>query len=350
MTPRSIAQPPSHRPTQWHILPKYLLLTVVLSACGGGGSPTLAVTTPVTPPTTTTSPPSGGTGTSTTASAFCGISGAGAQNVSPTGTANVLAYSYSWACNGISRVLAGNGVPNHDLTGGSFATRVSAQNVAAAYTLNPSTTGVATAIQTPAAVGYALNSVKFDPTTAGTCLNTATGSPLTGCNYAGGGGGPWTMVALIDPSVSPFRFAFGTDVSNGHAQPNGQYHYHGIPTNLVAKLNSNSTTSMTLVGWAADGFPIYSNLGRTTASDVSSALKEMSSSYRVTSTPGTGRPSTSDFAMGHFDQDWVYTAGSGDLDECNGRTGVTPEFPQGIYHYYITKTYPFIQRCVKGTL
>jgi hypothetical protein len=40
--------------------------------------------------------------------------------------------------------------------------------------------------------------------------------------------------------------------------------------------------------------------------------------------------------------------GSGDLDECNGRMGVTPEFPDGIYHYYATDSYPFFQRCVKG--
>jgi len=28
---------------------------------------------------------------------------------------------------------------------------------------------------------------------------------------------------------------------------------------------------------------------------------------------------------------------------------VTPEFPKGTYHYYITSTYPFIQRCTKGS-
>ena len=48
-------------------------------------------------------------------------------------------------------------------------------------------------------------------------------------------------------------------------------------------------------------------------------------------------------------QDYEYVAGSGDLDECNGRFGVTPEFPNGIYHYYITDAFPYIQRCVKGT-
>ena len=53
--------------------------------------------------------------------------------------------------------------------------------------------------------------------------------------------------------------------------------------------------------------------------------------------------------MGAFSQDYEYVAGLGDLDQCNGRTGVTPEFPEGIYHYVITATYPFVGRCVKGT-
>jgi hypothetical protein len=53
--------------------------------------------------------------------------------------------------------------------------------------------------------------------------------------------------------------------------------------------------------------------------------------------------------MGTFLQDYEYVAGLGDLDECNGRVGVTPEFPNGTYHYYATDTYPYLQRCVKGT-
>jgi len=54
--------------------------------------------------------------------------------------------------------------------------------------------------------------------------------------------------------------------------------------------------------------------------------------------------------MGTFLQDFEYVAGLGDLDECNGRTGVTPEFPKGIYHYFATETFPYLQRCVKGSL
>ena len=34
--------------------------------------------------------------------------------------------------------------------------------------------------------------------------------------------------------------------------------------------------------------------------------------------------------------DWNYVAGLGDLDQCNGRFGATPEFPEGTYYYVST--------------
>ena len=44
--------------------------------------------------------------------------------------------------------------------------------------------------------------------------------------------------------------------------------------------------------------------------------------------------------MGAFTQDFEYEEGYGDLDECNGRVGVTPEFPEGIYYYVVTDAFP----------
>jgi len=316
-------------------------LAMALSGCGGGSSDTSTSSTI--------------TGTTyATAGVLCNVSGSGNQdlvynnapNSSTTNSVNeTLPFSYSWACSGSSRTVTGNGVPNHAVTGGNFATKVSAQSISASMSTSPIASATSTAVKLP---GYALNSVKMDPATAGTCTNSAT-SDASGCNYAGGTG-TWRMEAKADPSIaSNWKFDFGTDENNAHVQPGGLYHYHGMPTNLITKLNSASGTSMTLVGWAADGFPIYANYGYTTATSASSALKEMKGSYRVKTTPDSGRPATSLFAMGHFQQDWEYVSGLGDLDECNGRTGVTPEFPSGIYHYYITKTYPFIQRCVKGS-
>ena len=289
----------------------------------------------------------------TTAGVLCSVLNSDRQALSYTNSApgspstmvnDTLAFNYSWTCANNLRTLAGNGVPNHAVTDGKFATKVSAQSISGSVTLSPVANSASTLVKLP---GYAINSVKMAPATAGTCTSTAT-SVTSGCDYAGGNGA-WRMEAMADPASSPWKFDFGTDVNNAHVQPNGQYHYHGIPTNLIPKLNPASTTSMTLVGWAADGFPIYANYGYSAANNAASALKEMKGSFRVKTSPDANRPSTSLFAMGHFQQDWEYAAGLGDLDDCNGRTGVTPEFPQGIYHYYITKTYPFIQRCVKGS-
>jgi len=107
---------------------------------------------------------------------------------------------------------------------------------------------------------------------------------------------------------------------------------------------------MALVSWAADGFPIYARYGYTDAANATSEIKVVKSSYRTKSAPDAGRPATSLYPMGTFLQDFEYMAGLGDLDECNGRTGVTPEFPKGIYHYFATETFPYLQRCVKGSL
>ncbi len=107
---------------------------------------------------------------------------------------------------------------------------------------------------------------------------------------------------------------------------------------------------MTLVGWAADGFPVYARYGYSVATDATSALKVIKSSYRIKSVPDAKRPAISLLPMGTFTQDFEYLAGLGDLDECNGRSGVTPEFPKGIYHYYATESYPYLQRCVKGQI
>ena len=34
--------------------------------------------------------------------------------------------------------------------------------------------------------------------------------------------------------------------------------------------------------------------------------------------------------------DYTYEEGLGDLDQCNGHFGATPDFPNGIYHYHST--------------
>jgi hypothetical protein len=247
----------------------------------------------------------------------------------------------TWSCDGATRQLKANGLPDHEV--GSFPNRnnppaMAAQNVAVSMPLNPVLSGNVRKISGPRTdTGFLLNGVKIDPSTAAACDDSG-----SACTMARGTGA-WSIEAMGQKT-----FNFGTDSNNAHVQPGGAYHYHGMPEGFIAKIGKGK--AMTLIGWATDGFPIYARYGYSTASDPGSALKTIQASYRLKPSPSAGRPSTSTYPMGTFTQDYEYVAGSGDLDECNGRTGVTPEFPQGIYHYFATDTYPYLQRCTKGKL
>jgi len=284
-----------------------------------------------------TATPAASAGTVTTAGVLCPLSYSAFNSSSKV---NATSQS-SWTCSGSLRQLTSNGIPDHPVTDGNFATPISTQNVSTSMRLQPTNTGS----QTSGAgnVGYVVNGVKLDPGTAGTCAPTATGTgPGQGCVQIAGND-PWRIEALGG------AFTFGTDSSNAHVQPTGDYHYHGMPEGYITRLNKGQ--ALTLVAWAKDGFPIYARYGYTNPNDATSAIKVLRGSFQKKAAPDAGRPAnTTIFPMGTFTQDYEYVAGSGDLDECNGRFGVTPEFPNGIYHYYITDTYPFIQRCVKGPL
>jgi hypothetical protein len=44
----------------------------------------------------------------------------------------------------------------------------------------------------------------------------------------------------------------------------------------------------------------------------------------------------------------VYDGARGRLDPLNGRIGVTPDWPAGIFHYIITAAFPWIPRFFRG--
>ena len=269
---------------------------------------------------------------------------------------SVNAYSiYSWSSDDLNRILSGNGIPNHEV--GTFPNpnnpnTISEQNVSATFTLCPtlvSETGEP-AGGPAGAIAYAINSVKFDPATAGRCNDEGE------CSLAQGQGN-WNIEALGHET-----FDFGDDMNHAHVQPTGEYHYHGMPELLIDFLGDNQ--GMTLVGWASDGFPVYARYGYTVANDSSSDIISLQPSWRLKNEPDVGRPDTLTalaggpgqgqnnlnipIPMGAFTQDFEYIEGLGDLDECNGRIGVTPEFPEGIYYYMVTDDFPFFSRCLKG--
>jgi hypothetical protein len=131
----------------------------------------------------------------------------------------------------------------------------------------------------------------------------------------------------------------------GHPAPNGEYHHHLNPTCLYN--DSLTTVHSPIIGYAFDGFPVYGAFAYANA-DGSGNIKRMQSSYRkrnitIRNTMPDGSPASSNgpavsanFPIGYYVEDFVFMQGSGDLDIHNGRFCVTPDYPQGIYCYFVT--------------
>ena len=85
-----------------------------------------------------------------------------------------------------------------------------------------------------------------------------------------------------------------------------------------------------IIGWAYDGNPIYGPYGYENPDG--GIIKQLVSGYSNPSVK-SGRPSTSVYPLGFFVEDYNFI-GEGDLDECNGRFCITPEFPNGTYAYF----------------
>lgn len=254
---------------------------------------------------------------------------------------------YGWQCSDGRRHLAGNGVPDHEV--GAFPNpgnpnAITEQSISVSMPLDPALTDGRTHVGGPGGVGvFALNSVKFDPGTGGACPD---GAADPGDCPLGGGRGRWRIEALGQDV-----FDFGEDENHAHVQPTGEYHYHGIPEGILERAGASDTNRrMLLVGWASDGFPVYARYCYADAMNAASAVTVCRGSYTLDDVPDRGRPSASWVPLGAFASDWNYTEGSGDLDECNGRVGVTPEFPGGIYYYMATDDYPYFSRCLRGAL
>ncbi len=85
-----------------------------------------------------------------------------------------------------------------------------------------------------------------------------------------------------------------------------------------------------IIGWAYDGNPIYGPYGYSDALDPQSNIRVLNSGYSL-NTDYDDRPIAND---GLFVNDYLFT-GSGDLDEHNGRFCKTPDYPDGIYAYFV---------------
>lgn len=257
---------------------------------------------------------------------------------------------FAQSTSGSTRTITANSIPNHlvGLFGGGQGSlnpnAISEQNEIYTVTLNPISTGTLTPLLSTNGTGpnagpqysfgVLLNGVELDPVAAEPFPHEGIMSPNV--NWE------WNLEAL--------NVNLGLDCNNAHVQPTGKYHYHGSPILFLENLNI-PTNAMTLIGYAADGFPIYYKYAYTNATDNNSAVIEMTSSYQLKSgtRPGDGITAPCDVYNGIYSNDYEYVNALGTLDEANGRTGVTPEYPSGTYYYVITDEFPSVPRYFNGT-
>lgn len=236
-------------------------------------------------------------------------------------------------------VLTANSVPRHSI--GTFPNARSGPDLTAvtvSYDI----------INAPQKTDTATEMAQFGVSVDGVAFEREPGATFRG-------EGVWTYEALTpalaERTTSQAQFEwFGTDCNNGFILSSDErYRYVGLPEGLINRLGEQDGTATDMIfgGLAADGFPVYLRYAYSDPDDAGSGLSVMAASWEIRA--GTRDSAPGGAFDGAFREDWEYVEGSGDLDECNGRTGVTPEFPDGTYYYVITDDYPYIPRCVFGT-
>lgn len=207
--------------------------------------------------------------------------------------------------------------------------------------------------------------------------------PMDGANR---GDGIWNKDAYVNEG-STFDPALAHQAGNN-------YHYHANPIALRHLLGdqvdydpaSNTYTEnpvnikhSPIVGWVRDGHPVYGPYGYSNATNANSGVRRMISGFQLRDgsngsadlntagrqeypawaarayrlrgndvdtallTSEYGPNVSAQFELGNYVEDWAYKGDLGmtqgvefDLDEHNGRFCITPDFPQGVYAYFVS--------------
>ena len=173
-----------------------------------------------------------------------------------------------------------------------------------------------------------------------------------------GGSGFWNGNAMVaDRAV--IDDCEGMLQTDTNLQDENAYLYRGMSRCLDSEYGGTGLHSP-VIGYAKDGFPIYGPYGYTNSQDNTSALKRLEPSYRLKQVSVRAHPSGNGpsftgldqndvvFESGYFLEDYEFVNGLGDLDAHNGRSGITPDFPNGTYSYFATvdidhaPVYPYV--------
>ena len=207
------------------------------------------------------------------------------KKVSVSGSVSWPTHSYTAGVSGNFLDVTSNDLPDHDT--GTYPIAVS--DPAYTYDANPNTISAQSiAWMLPASPEVAANP---------SCIAGRVGILVTGS-------------VLFDAVDGENRDAGAWEIQDscqGHPESDGTYHYHTLTSCAPADTAGEHSP---VVGYAADGFPIYGNLG----------------------------------------QDGVPLSDA-DLDECHGHTHAITFNGQTVvmYHYHATHAFPYTVGCFRGT-
>lgn len=271
----------ANRTTRHRRLTVHALAAASLLAGGLAGCSSSSTNTTTTRPTTSaTSGIQGSAASSTTSVASAVKAAAWTSNVSIT----VIGTSISISSDGRPSTtywtrLAEYALPDNGIRVPTAAT---------AHAASDPTVIIPTTVTIPAVPTWSATTTK---TSLGTIGIMVSGATLF--NAYEGDAGTVALSSNFFVTDSAGTKVYFVDRCNGHPTPQGEYHYHGVPTCIRGPVDG-ATGPSHLIGVALDGYPIYGDR------DAHGALVRVSR-----------------------------------LDACNGIYSSTPEFPHGIYHYVL---------------
>jgi len=148
--------------------------------------------------------------------------------------------------------LSSDNIPNHDFndTSANFRTNVAEIDREFRVQRDPQMAPEISQINRQAWDAVMLNGVVVDVKSAGCYKPSESRADADGNTEAGcGPNDNWMLIPL------EYSTKFGADIHNAHVQPDGTYHYHGNPNAMFD--DSPSGEGSPVIGFAADGFPIY---------------------------------------------------------------------------------------------
>ena len=147
------------------------------------------------------------------------------------------------------------------------------------------------------------------PLSEGTTSQACSGGIVFGLSHQGVLYSPFARLYFTNPNTQQenknfeieAEFTLNMDLNGGHVNNLSRYHYHNVPSDYLTN------------DLGVDG---------------------------ITAPNGT--------YDGTYVQDYEQIPTQSELDECGGRYGVTPEYPNGIYYYVLTDNWPYVPRCLNG--